>query len=230
MCRAVRAIALASVELWLRRCTGDVVAGASGAVVAPVALAVWLRGLRCVSVLVAGSGIKGAFGVAFGDRTSSTLDTRHVDQGRTQLRGSRAEVGAASMAPPARVIPGLMCEPVPVVPPGEGALGVELCVPPFPANPPGRGLSPQIVGWRAVSTLTTHSFRGYPPKLWVRGRAWELSTTGISGPMVACWGYRPNSGVWAGPIRWLFRLVVRPDHQVVHRWVLGVAGVANDRR
>jgi len=61
-------------------------------VVASLALAVWLRGLRCVMVLAEVRGVKGAFGVAFGDRTSSTLDTPHLGQGRTQLRGSRADV------------------------------------------------------------------------------------------------------------------------------------------
>ena len=59
-----------------------------GDLVASLALAMWLRGLRCVMVLAEVMGIKGAFGVAFGDRTSSTLDTHHLGQGRTQLRGS----------------------------------------------------------------------------------------------------------------------------------------------
>src|SRR5882757_10951450 len=68
------------------------------------ALGLWLRGLRCVMVLAEVMGVKGAFGVAFGDRTSSTLDTHHLGQGRTQLRGSRAEVRAASGIPSARVV------------------------------------------------------------------------------------------------------------------------------
>ena len=36
------------------------------------------------------------------------------------------------------------------------------------------------------------------------------------------------SGLSAGAA--VFRLVVRPDRQVVHRGALGVAGVGNDRR
>jgi hypothetical protein len=65
------------------------------------------RGLRCVSVLVGAVGVKGAFGVRCADRTSSTLDTHHTDQGRTQLRGSRAGVwpGMGWIAP-AEVVPG----------------------------------------------------------------------------------------------------------------------------
>jgi len=86
-------IALQAVMMWLPLATtrcGRV--RRIGVVVASLALAVWLRGLRCGSVLVVVVGVKGAFGVAFGDRTSSTLDTHHGDQGRTQLRGCRAEV------------------------------------------------------------------------------------------------------------------------------------------
>ena len=51
----------------------------------------WLRGLRCVIVLVEAVGIKGAFGVPCGERASSPLDTPRLDQGRTQLRGSRGD-------------------------------------------------------------------------------------------------------------------------------------------
>ena len=46
----------------------------------------WFASPGCVILLVEASCIKGASGVAFGDRTSSTLDTPHHDQGRTQLR------------------------------------------------------------------------------------------------------------------------------------------------
>jgi hypothetical protein len=50
------------------------------------------RGLRCVMVLVGVVCVKGAFGVRCADRTSSTLDAHHTDQGRTQLRGSRGKL------------------------------------------------------------------------------------------------------------------------------------------
>jgi hypothetical protein len=43
------------------------------------------RGLRCVIVQVEPAAIKGAFGI-------ETLDTHRLDQGRTQLRGSRGDV------------------------------------------------------------------------------------------------------------------------------------------
>ena len=42
----------------------------------------WFASPGCGSLLVVVSCIKGAFGVAFGDRTSSTLDTPHHDQGK----------------------------------------------------------------------------------------------------------------------------------------------------
>jgi hypothetical protein len=45
--------------------------------------------LRCGIVLVETVGIKGAFGVPAG---SSTLDTHHLDQGKTQLRGPPPDV------------------------------------------------------------------------------------------------------------------------------------------
>jgi len=52
----------------------------------------WFASPGCLIVLVELVCIKGAFGVAFGDRTSSTLDTHQHDQGRTQLSRSRWEV------------------------------------------------------------------------------------------------------------------------------------------
>ena len=39
----------------------------------------------CLMVLVLAACVKGAFGVRCADRTSSTLDAHHHDQGRTQL-------------------------------------------------------------------------------------------------------------------------------------------------
>ena len=82
----------------------------------PGALGLWSRGLRCGSVLAEVMGIKGAFGVACGDRTSSTLDTHHLGQGRTQLRGSALTYELHPVVPPARVVPALTCEPLAVVP------------------------------------------------------------------------------------------------------------------
>ena len=70
----------------------------------------WFASPGCVILLVAARRLKGAFGVAFGDRTSSTLDTPHHDQGRTQLRpeplGSTATIQGITSRGAARVVPG----------------------------------------------------------------------------------------------------------------------------
>ena len=76
-----------ALAMWLRRCIGDVVArsplrdGAS-------------RGAAC----------QGRF-AALRARTSSTLDTHHLGQGRTQLRGSALTCEQHPGIPSARVVP-----------------------------------------------------------------------------------------------------------------------------
>jgi len=82
----------------------------------------WLR--RCIGAVVArsplrdgasrGTGCQGRF-AALRARTSSTLDTHHLGQGRTQLRGSALTCEQHQGIPFARVVPA-GCSAIPLIP------------------------------------------------------------------------------------------------------------------